>query len=211
MPTRRALLGAALTASAPVASAPFAPARAADPRAVAVIAGLNQALLAAMQAGQGTPFPQRFAALQPAVDRAFDFQTVVANVVGPRWSSFPPQQQAQLLAAFRAFTVASYASNFDSYSGERLEMLPESRSVGADQIVATRIVPANGQPRRLDYVMRAGPAGWQAVDVLLDGTISQTAVQRSDFRSLLRSGGAEALIASLQRKVYDLSGGTLRS
>ena len=211
MPTRRALLGAALAATGPFAVAPVSPARAADPQAVAVIAGLNQALLAAMQAGPGVPFPQRYAALQPAVDRAFDFQTIVANVVGPRWNSFAPPQQAQLLATFRAFTVASYASNFDSFGGERLEVLPASRNVGADQVVETQITPANGQSRRLDYVMRRGPGGWQAVDVLLDGTISQTAVQRSDFRSLLRSGGAEALIASLQRKVYDLSGGTLRS
>ena len=211
MPTRRALLGAALAASGSLASGPFASARAADPQAVAVIAGLNQALLAAMQAGPGVPFPQRFAALQPAVDRAFDFQTIVANVVGPRWRGFAPPQQSQLLATFRAFTVASYASNFDSYGGERLEVLPESRTVGSDQVVQTRIVPANGQARRLDYVMRRGPGGWQAVDVLLDGTISQTAVQRSDFRSLLSSGGADALIASLQRKISDLSGGTLRS
>ena len=40
-------------------------------------------------------------------------------------------------------------------------------------------------PTPLDYVMRQGEKGRRAVDVLLDGSISRVAVQRSDFRSLL--------------------------
>lgn len=185
---------------------------AADAQAAAPIEALNQALLASMRAGKGTPFQQRYASLLPAVDRAFDLPSVLATAVGPRWSSIPADQQSRLLDVFRAFTVASYASNFDSFAGERLEVLPDAgRMVGQDQVIATRISPASGQPRRLDYVMRRGAQGWRAVDVLLDGNISQTAVQRSDFRSLLGSGGAEALIASLQRKVSDLSGGAIRA
>jgi len=70
-------------------------------------------------------------------------------------------------------------------------------------------VQANGTPVRLDYVMRRGPQGWRAVDVLLDGSISRVAVQRSDFRSLITQGDAGALIASLNKKIADLSGGTL--
>ena len=78
-------------------------------------------------------------------------------------------------------------------------------------MVATRIVPAGGEPTRIDYVMRRGPAGWQAVDVLLNGSISQVAVQRSDFRTSVAAGDASALIANLQRKVAELSGGALPS
>ena len=55
------------------------------------------------------------------------------------------------------------------------------------------------------------PDGWRAVDVLLDGSISRVAVQRSDFRKLLDPGDASALIASLEKKVSDLSGGALPS
>ena len=77
-------------------------------------------------------------------------------------------------------------------------------------VVATQISPRSGSPTRLDYVMRQMPSGWRAVDVLADGSISRVAVQRSDFQSLLASGG-QALIASLQRKVQTLSGGALVS
>ena len=57
--------------------------------------------------------------------------------------------------------------------------------------------------------MRQTPAGWRVVDVLADGTISRVATQRSDFRSTLAHGGGQALVTTLQRKVSDLSGGSL--
>ena len=182
---------------------------AADADAAAPIAALNRGLIAGMRAGKATPFPQRYNTLAPLVEGAFDIPGILQASVGPRWAALPPAQQSQLLDVFRRFTVASYVANFDTFSGEKLEVLPISRSVGADQGVATQIGPAGGAPTRIDYVMRRTPAGWRAVDVLLNGSISRVAVQRSDFRSLLGSGDAGPLIQSLQRKTADLSGGTL--
>ena len=187
---------------------PFA-AQAADPDAAAPITALDAGLIAAMKSGKASPFQQRYAALLPVVDQAFDFDAILHAVVGPRWAGLPPAQQAQLLDVFRKYTVATYVANFDSYGGERLETLPDSRSIGADQVVATQIVPSSGTPTRIDYVMRRGATGWRAVDIYLNGTISQVAVQRSDFRSLISTGDAGPLVASLQRKVADLSHGTV--
>ena len=83
------------------------------------------------------------------------------------------------------------------------------RTLGNGEVVVnSRLIRADGSSVALDYVMRRGPAGWQAVDVLTDGSISRVAVQRSDFRELLSSGGAPALVEGLQHKVADLSGGT---
>jgi phospholipid transport system substrate-binding protein len=52
--------------------------------------------------------------------------------------------------------------------------------------------------------MRSTDAGWKAIDVLLDGSISRVAVQRSDFRSLLAGGDPGRLIASLRAKTASL-------
>jgi phospholipid transport system substrate-binding protein len=82
--------------------------------------------------------------------------------------------------------------------------------VGADVVVETEIDPKQGDPTRIDYVMRNGAGGWQAVDVLQQGTISQAAVQRSDFRAMLNDGGAPKLVESLNKKVATLSGGSLK-
>jgi phospholipid transport system substrate-binding protein len=177
-----------------------------DP-AAAPIATLDQALMTAMKNGS-QPFQQRFQALAPAVDGAFNLQQILKTTVGLRWSAIPPDQQKALLSVFRAYTIANYAANFDSDSGDQLRILPETRTVGSDKVVETEIVPKSGDPIRMDYVMRQGDAGWQAIDVLETGTISQVAVQRSDIRTLLE-GGADKLIDSLKAKVEKLSGGSV--
>ncbi len=179
---------------------------AAASEAAAPIASLDQALLQVMHDGKATPFGQRYATLAPVVTHTFDLESILETSVGPRWQTFTPAQQQDLSAEFIRFTVASYVSNFSSYGGERFDIDPDTRSVGADQIVSTRIVPTHGDSARIDYVMRQAAGQWRAVDVLLDGSISRVAVQRSDFRSLLE-GGPAALVESLHKKVTDLSGG----
>ena len=175
----------------------------------APIETLNQALMQAEKIGS-QPFPVRYKALAPAVDGAFDLQQVLQTSVGLRWSSIPDAQKQQLLAVFRAYTISNYAANFNTDSGDQIKLLPETRTIGADKVVETEIVPKSGDSTRMDYVMRNTGGSWKAVDVLEQGTISQAAVQRSDFRSLI-AGGADKLIASLQAKVQTLSGGTINA
>jgi hypothetical protein len=56
---------------------------------------------------------------------------------------------------------------------------------------------------------RQMPSGWKIVDGPADGSISRVVVQRSDFRRVLTNGGGDALLASLQRRTSDPSGGYL--
>jgi len=149
--------------------------------------------------------------LAPTVDHAFDLTGILRISVGLGWADIDAAQQASLLHVFRRFTVVSYVANFDNYDGQRFEIAPALRAIGADQVVSTTIVPTSGDTNRIDYVMRQEAADWKIVDVLLDGTISRVAVQRSDFRGVLAHGGAPALTASLQRKVVDLAGSSLES
>ncbi len=197
MLTRRAVLVAAVAAAAPAW---------AEAGAVKPIEGFVQALLAGMRAGKATPFAQRAAALQPVLVAAFDLEAILKASIGVRWGTMAAEMQANLLQAFTNFSVATWVANFDSFDGERFEVLPETRTVGADEVVQTRIVPKQGDATRLDYVMRRTGATWKAVDILLDGSISRVAVQRSDFRGLLAKGEA-ALLEMLRSKAADLATG----
>jgi phospholipid transport system substrate-binding protein len=193
-----------------VAGLGLTPAYAADAASAQPIAALNAGLLAAMHAGAATPYEQRYAALAPIVQQSFDLDTILVTSVGPKWQSFTPDQQAQLKAEFTKFTVASYLANFNSFSGESFDISPDTRAIGAEQVVETKIAAAKGDTTRIDYVMRQEDTGWRAVDVLLDGSISRVAVQRSDFRHLVESGPGP-LIQSLQKKTATLAAGKSKS
>jgi len=204
--TRRALL--------PLALVPMLVRQAAADKDSALnepLQALYGSLEAAMRAGRSAPFAQRFNSIAPAVERAFDLDTILKVSVGLRWNSMDQATQAELSKTFRRFTVATYVANFDRYEGERFNVLPGPRPSGNDRVVRTEMVDNKGNVIRIDYVMREETGGWRAVDVLLDGSISRVAVQRSDFRTILANGDAPALIASLRRKIADLSEGALSS
>ena len=180
-------------------------ARAADAGgAAAPIEALNRSL-AAMEHS-----PANFAAketmIAPAVDGAFDLDTILRNSIGLRYGSIDPAQKTSLLATFRTYTIANYVSNFGT-GDARFSVVPGTRQSGADTVVQSTITPATGAPTRVDYVMHGEGGAFKAVDVLLDGTMSRVAVQRSDFRDAFEQGGAAGLGQTLQRKIASLSGG----
>ena len=171
---------------------------------------LHAGLIEIMKAGRATPFRQRYDKIAPVIGRTFDLEAIVRQVVGLRWASLPPDQQAALEDAFRRYTIASYVANFDDYSGEHFELLPAVSAVGNDRVVQTRIVSASGRAHVLAYVMRQTGGGWRVVDVLADGSVSRVAAQRSEIRSVLSDGGGTGLLVSLRRKTAELSGGILQ-
>lgn len=175
---------------------------------VAQIHVLINGLVRVMKAGAKTPFTQRFDMLAPVIDQTFDLQAILQQSVGLSWESLPPDQKEMLAQAFRSYTVASYVDSFNYFNNQKFEVSPETRAVGNEQVVTTRIIPLSGTTHELDYVMRKVGADWRVVDVLADGSISRVAVQRSDFRHLLGRGGAEALASNLKRKFTDLSDGS---
>ncbi|MGI4748837.1 MAG: ABC transporter substrate-binding protein [Janthinobacterium lividum] len=155
------------------------------------------------------PFGQRAQLLAPVVDQVFNLQTVLQNSLGLRYRSLPDTQKQQLLEQFRQFTVARYVSNFAAGGTDTFRVNPTATAspIAGDQIVHTSIVSHGGSTTDVDYVMRQGPAGWQVVDVLLNGNISQVAVQRADFGSSFSTGDATPLIDSLKKKTLAFSEG----
>jgi phospholipid transport system substrate-binding protein len=202
--SRRVLLAVACTA---VALPRLAHAQSSSP--IAPITALNTALVTVMKAGDSTPFVARYQTLAPAIEQGFDLPRIIAVSVGFYWGSLPPAQQQKLEQVFRSFIIADYVSNFHTYDGEVAAVAPATRSVGAQQVVTSTLTKPSGDVVRIDYVMGHTGGGWKVQDILLDGTISRVAVQRSDFSALLAQGNAAQLISSLEQKIVTLSGGAI--
>jgi len=154
-------------------------------------------LLGNMQQGRMLGESGRYARLAPVVNRTFDIPLMTRLAVGPTWETLSQPEQQRIQAAFAHYVTATYADQFDSYSGQQLQVTGE-RPTGNNIMVQTKIVKSNGETTKLDYLMR--PGSGQISDVYLDGTISQLAVHRSEFYSILRREGVDGLVMALNRK-----------
>ena len=150
-----------------------------------------------MKAGKAAGVQGRSRILVPAVARAFDIPTMIKFAVGPGWSNIPAGQQQALAEAFQRLTIASYAHNFDGYSGERFEVDPNVVTRGPDKVVQSKIISAGSAPVVISYRMRQSGGAWKIIDVFYNGSISQLTTRRADFSATLAHGGAPALIAHL--------------
>ena len=167
-----------------------------------VVAGFHAALLHAMH---DAAYQTRFDALAPAMNRAFDFETMTRIAIGPSWYNLRRDQQDALINAFRRFSIANYASQFDQYSGERFEAAGQSQPAPQGIIVVTVMQPAQGDAIKFSYLLHRTAGGWRIIDIYLDGTISQLAVRRSEFASVLAQSGADGLTQMLDQKTRRLA------
>ena len=188
----RPVLAALLLTAAPALTAIQAlpvQAQAADP-AVDQVQGFYDALLASMKSG-GTA-KSRYEKLKPAVEKAFDLSAMTATAVGPTWASLSDADKKSLTDAFSRMTIANYAKNFDSYSGEKFTVEPASIVRGSDHFVKSSL-KTSSETIAFNYRLHQAGSEWKITDVLLAGNISQMAQKRSDFATTLASGGPTGL------------------
>jgi phospholipid transport system substrate-binding protein len=142
---------------------------------------------------------KRFA---PAITGAFDLATMTRLAVGPPWKSFSPAQQAAVQEAFTRFIVADYASQIKDYSGESFVVDPQTspEARGGGEIVKTKLLQPSGRTVTINYLVRGG----KVIDVYLNGTISDLATRRDEFKSIIAAGGADGLIKRLQDRTQTL-------
>jgi len=189
-----------VTAFAAIAAAPASAQQAGTGDPVAPVHRFYDALLDAMKRAKALGIKGRYDLLAPVISSTFDLAAMTRIATGPRWTSIPPEQQKALVDAFGRMTIATYASRFDGYSGETFEVEPDVETRTSGSVVHTRIVQASGEPVTLNYLMRKSGGAWKIVDVYLTGTISELATRRAEFASILDSGGAQALVASLREQ-----------
>ena len=185
--------------------APVARADAPDP-ATPAVQGFYATLLECMKGGKTLGAQGRYDKLKPVIERTFDLSTMVKYAVGPAWSTTSAEDQKALTDAFTRMTVAQYAGNFSSFDGEKFTVEPKAEIRGTDHYVKTALV-AKDQTVAFIYRMRQFGSDWRIIDILLDGSISQLSVYRSDFAATLKAGGAAALV----KKIDGLADKALKS
>src|SRR5499427_9485208 len=174
------------------------------------VKGLYEVLLTTMKTGRTLGQSGRFAQLDPVIRRSFDIASMARLSVGPSWIGLSEAQRQQVTESFGRYISAIYADRFDSYAGQKLEVTGE-RPARSGVMVKSQIVKANGEPVKIDYMMRRNGESWLISDIYLDGAISEVATRRSEFATILKNDGVDGLIAALNRKADMLTGTTARA
>jgi len=172
---------------------------------VRVVDQLHAALLGVMRDAEKLGYEGRVGRLAPVLKETYDTPFMAEKSVGRHWKQASPAEQAEFVATFSRFMISNYAGRFDGYSGQSFRTVGEEPSAQGTVLVRTRLVEPQGEGVELDYRLRQTNGSWKIVDVYLNGTVSELALRRSEYVSLIKRDGWQALIAALDDRIASLA------
>jgi phospholipid transport system substrate-binding protein len=172
--------------------------------AVEVVETLHTTLLAVMKEGDQIGYPGRYDRLAPVIKACFDMPFISKTVLGKYWETFNDEQRSMFVEAFTKMSIATYAANFDRYSGERFHMVSQKEVSGARTLVQSQLIKSDGGKIQLDYLLHSTGSQWRIINIIAEG-VSDLALKRADYSAFLKNKGFEALIEKLNEKVGQYS------
>jgi phospholipid transport system substrate-binding protein len=196
---RRSLLGAVAALTALGTSTH--PATAANPEAAkGFVKSLADEAIALM-AQRNTTSPTQRDRFRELFKRGFDVEEIARFVLGRYWREATDTERAEYLRLFEDLIVATYASRFSEYSGEKLTVTDARADDDRTVIVASQIERPSGPPIRLDWRLVETGGRYKITDVVVEA-VSMSVTQRSEFASVIQRGGGkmESLLTALRAK-----------
>jgi phospholipid transport system substrate-binding protein len=173
--------------------------------ALATIERFHAGLLDVMKRATELGYEGRYRVLEPIVGRNFDTPFMASKSVGRYWKEMGEADHQRLVQTFARFTTANYAGRFDGWSGQSFETLREEPSLHDTMLVYSRISEPAGEVVEINYRLRQVDAVWKIIDVYLNGTVSEVALRRSEYSSILGRSGVDGLISALEEKIQELA------
>lgn len=188
-----AALGLALLTAA-------SPAFADDADPAAVVRGLGDRAVSMLRDETLTP-EMRAKTFRELLSEGFDMPRVARFALGRYWRRATDAQRDEYLSLFEDYVVGSYGARLSAYGGETLRIADWRPDGTGYALVHSKIVRPEGPPIAVNWRLYEGEVGWRIVDVVVEG-VSLSLVQRSEFTSVIRSGGGdiEALLGALRKK-----------
>ena len=164
----------------------------------------HDVLLSVMKDADQLGILGRYKKLEPVLSQVFSLKAMIQIASGAFWKRTSDQEKTQLTSAFSRLTIATYATQFDGFSGQLFKTIGTKPGPQKTTLVETQIVNPDTSSVTLRYVFREIKGQWRVIDVLLDTGFSELARKRSEYRSVLKTVGVAGLTLLLNAKTDSL-------
>jgi len=142
---------------------------------------------------------ERYVTLEAAVDATFDMNTVSRMSMGKPWRKLEADARQEFKQLMRELITLTYADRFNSYDEHVFEVISVSESRPGRWLVRTRLIRKTGKPVLLDYYLK----DQRVFNVVANG-VSDLAVRRADYASVIKSDGVQGLLDSVRTNIAEL-------
>ena len=161
-------------------------------------------LISVMKNGKQLGYAGRYANLQDTVANSHDLPKIARVIVGKEWEKLTEDQQQKLEALIIRLSIASYAHNFKDYAGESFVYDSEEETTRGGILVHSHFNIPDDKTVKFDYMLKETGTSWRIINIIANG-VSDLALKRSEYTSILQNEGFDALITKIDDKIKDYS------
>lgn len=171
-----------------------------------VVVTFQSNLLEVMKQGKKLGYNGRYEKLDPAVRASHDLKKIARITVGRKWKQLSDEQKSQWIDVFSRLSIASYAHNFKDFSGESFRFESEEETPNKRGVIVHSffVIPDEKKEVKFDYLMKKSGDSWQIINIIANG-VSDLALKRSEYSSIMNREGYDALIAKITEKIEKYS------
>ena len=127
----------------------------------------------------------------------YDVEKMSKIIIGSKWEGITSKDKTEFIKVFEEFVVTNYFRRFSKLK-ELSFIHKETKVIGDNFILVKFNLKADEDVVYLDYLMHGNEKKWRVFDILLDGSISEIATKKSDFKKIIDEKGIRGLITDLK-------------
>jgi phospholipid transport system substrate-binding protein len=169
-----------------------------------VVEKFQSDLIAVMKDGKALGYAGRYEKLKDPVSNSHELTKIARIVVGKEGEKLSEEQQQKLVDVFSRLSIASYAHNFKDFSGESFVFDSEEETTRGGVVVHSHLIIPDEKPVKFDYMLKEKGNSWRIINIIANG-VSDLALKRSEYTTILQREGFDALIAKINEKIDNYS------
>ena len=139
------------------------------------------------------------ALLDDVVKNSYDLEKMGKMIIGVDWKQIETKLKEDFINVFKRFISENYFRRFNRINDLDYEY-QTVRVIGDKFRLAGVILIADNERIRIDYLLALKNDQWKIFDVLLDGSISEIATKKSDFKKIINEEGVRGLVKNLRER-----------
>ena len=162
-----------------------------------VLASVNKLHESLTKISDKTINKDNLAMIDDVVKKSYDLEKMGKIIIGIDWKQIDTKTQKEFINVFKRFISVNYFRRFNKIN--ELDFEHQTVTDIEDKFKLARVIlTADNEKFKIDYLLGFKNEKWKIFDVLLDGSISEIATKKSDFKKIIKKEGVSGLVKSLR-------------
>ena len=140
--------------------------------------------------------------IKQVVEQVYNNKKMLKIIVGEKkWQELNDNEKEDLYETFLEYISLSYIKRFSKIDDPRFELIKFKKIGEKFNLVETNLIISSEEKIMIHYLFSKVDNDWKVFDVLLEGTISEIATKKSEFKKIIDENGVSSLASSIRKKI----------